>query len=249
MVRPGLQDPGRAIAAARRLIGFILHRYPEFDEDDPLAFFSGQKGVHIAVPLTHRPPPSPVFNEVYRHLAETLAAGAGVEIDTGIYDRVHLFRAPNSTHPKTGLHKVRLTLEEVMHLSVERVFVLAREPVSFEVPAVKAVPPALVADWAAAERAVAERAASRTAHHAAAGRLQRATLDFIRHGAAEGERNNRLFRAAANLREFGASDQLIAALLAEPALDCGLPPAEVRQAIASGIARVDDRAGGKGGGG
>src|SRR5688572_32147453 len=59
-------------------------------------------------------------------------------------------------------------------------------------------------------------------------RFNRLTLDFIRDGAPEGERQNRLYSAAANLREHGEPAALVHGLLTEAALDSGLPPSEVR---------------------
>ena len=101
--RPG--QPAAALADARRLAGFVLARYPKLDDDDLLLFFSGGKGNHVGVPLTYNPDPGPAFHLTARWLAEGLAAGAGVRIDPTLYDRVRLFRAPNSRHPKTGLRK------------------------------------------------------------------------------------------------------------------------------------------------
>ena len=75
-------------------------------------------------------------------------------------------------------------------------------------------------------------------------RLNRATRDFIREGAKE-RRNTSLFAAAANLREFPSMEELIHALLTEPAEDSGLPPAEIRRAIDNAIRHVDSK-GGKG---
>ena len=85
--------------------------------------------------------------------------------------------------------------------------------------------------------AEAERRASVTEGHAEA-RLNRLTLNFIRDGAAEGDRHRLLFSAAANLGEFGCPPPLARALLTEPALDCGLPPSEVRRQIDCGLASV-----------
>ena len=42
-----------------------------------------------------------------------------LRIDAGIYDRVQPLRAPNSRHPKTGLHKTVLTLDELRHRLVQ----------------------------------------------------------------------------------------------------------------------------------
>jgi hypothetical protein len=48
-------DPTVALADARRLAGFLLFRYSEFADDDLLYFYSGAKGFHVGLPLTHCP--------------------------------------------------------------------------------------------------------------------------------------------------------------------------------------------------
>ena len=149
------------------------------------------------------------------------------------------FRAPNSRHPKTGLHKRRLSARELMGLTHSRVAELAREPAPFDVPKVNAVVTDLEADWNEASEPVGRAQASR-AGRPHLGKLQRATTAFVRDGAAEGGRNVRLFRAAADLSEFAAvhrTDALIHALLTEPALDSGLTPTEVLREIACGFGR------------
>src|SRR5262249_3050585 len=80
-------DPGRALAGARRLAAVILNRYADLDDDGLLLFFSGAKGFHVGLPLCWDAPPSPTFHRVTRRFAETLAARAGVNIDTSVYDK------------------------------------------------------------------------------------------------------------------------------------------------------------------
>jgi hypothetical protein len=241
-------DPALALADVRRLVGFVLFRYAEFRDDDVLAFTSGAKGFHVGVPLTHSPPPSVEFNAVCKALAELTSTEAGVVIDAGIYDRVRLLRAPNSRHPKTGRHKVRLTHDELMGLSADRIAELSKTPIPFDVPHVEVIPPLLVDDWKAAEAQVRERANARaTRTTTTAGRLNRKTVDYIRGGAAAGEsRHIALFSAAGNLREFGANEHLITALLEETALDDGLPPKDVARQIRTAIEHADRQAGGGG---
>ncbi|MEO2090692.1 MAG: DNA primase [Gemmataceae bacterium] len=239
-----------ALADTRRLVGFVLIRFSEFSDDDPLYFFSGAKGFHVGLPLTHQPEPAVNFHRVCRKLAEGIAGQVGVPIDTAIYDRVRLFRSPNSRHATSGLYKRRLTHDELMGLSADRIRELAREPLGFEVPAFGTeAPPLLASDWRDAEVAADEVLSTCTGAgcRGAALRLSRATLEFIRDGAVEGERHTRLFRAAANLREFAALPDLVHALLTEAALDSGLPPAEVKRQIDCGIAHADQQ-GVKGGG-
>ena len=161
-----------------------------------------------------------------------------VTIDGGVYDKVRAFRAPNSRHPKTGLHKRALTLDELMRLSVERIQDLAREPLAFDVPAITARSEQAAADWLDAGQAM-EREAEANQQRRTSGngstRLNRSTLDFIRNGAGNGDRHRLLFSAAANLAEFGCPSELALELLNEAALDSGLSPSEVRRQIDCGL--------------
>jgi hypothetical protein len=235
-------DLDAALRDARRLAASVLQRYPALDDDDLLLFFSGSKGAHVGLPVTWGPAPSVTFHRVARRLAEALAAAAGVSIDTGVYDKVRLFRAPNSRHPKTGLHKRRLTFDELMHLSADRVRQFAAAPEPFDLPCVTAADVRAVADWQAAEAAVISEAEAKAQRRAAvadgAPRLNRATLDFIRDGADQGDRHRLLFSAAANLAEFDCPPALAHALLTEAALDSGLTPADVRRQIDCGLAHA-----------
>ena len=104
--------PGAATAAGR--LGTVLEGRYAIGEADLLIFFSGSKGFHLGLPTTiWSPVPSVTFHKTARQLAENIAEIAGVKIDTGVYDRVRAFRAPNLRHPKTGLHKRRLSLDEL----------------------------------------------------------------------------------------------------------------------------------------
>jgi len=240
-------DPERALSDARRLAMGILQRYPALDADDLLLFYSGSKGAHVGLPITWKPAPSATFNRTARRFAEALAAAAGVSIDSGVYDKVRLFRAPNSRHPKTGLHKRRLSLDELLHLSAERIRQLAAVPEPFALPPLTVAGDQAAADWQAALQAVEHEAKGKAQRRAAVTngtpRLNRATLDFIRDGADQGDRHRLLFSAAANLAEFHCPPALAHALLTEAALDTGLTPSDVRRQIECGLNHVGQRAG------
>jgi hypothetical protein len=233
------EDLDATFADARRLALGILHRYRTLDDDALLLFFSGSRGAHVGLPVTWEPPPSGTFHRTARRFAEALAAEAGVSIDSSVYDKVRPFRAPNSRHPKTGLHKRRLTLDELLHLDATRIRQLAAAPEPFALPVVAAADPQAVADWQAALQAVEREAEGKAERRAALAngepRLNRNTLDFIRDGAEVGDRHRLLFSAAANLAEFGCPPALAHALLTEAALDSGLPPNEVRRQIECGL--------------
>jgi hypothetical protein len=223
---------------AARLVSFIVERYL-LDDDGLLIFFSGSKGFHVGLPADlWKPPASGTFCVVARRLAEGLAASARVVIDAGVYDRVRAFRAPNSRHPKTGLHKRALSLNELTRLSVERIRELAREPMPFDRPTVSAQIDQAGTDWQdAAQRVEKETEAIRERRSTGngSGKLNRSTLNFIRDGAGPGDRHRLLFSAAANLAEFSSVNELTHALLTEAALDSGLSPSETRRQIECGL--------------
>ena len=223
---------------AARLCLRLIERY-SLDDDGPLMFFSGSKGFHLGLPTDlWQPSASLTFPRTARRLAEGLAAAVQVTIDGGVYDKVRAFRAPNSRHPKTGLHKRALTLDELTRLSVERIQDLAREPLAFDMPTTTARSGQSAADWLDAVQAM-EREAEAIQQRRTSGngstRLNRSTLDFIRHGAGSGDRHRLLFSAAANLAEFGCPSELVRELLTEAALDSGLSPNEVRRQIDCGL--------------
>jgi hypothetical protein len=245
-------DPARALADTRRLAGLILDRYPTLDDEGLLLFFSGGKGYHTGLPVCWDAPPSPIFHRVARRFAERLADLAGVPIDTSIYDKVRAFRAPNSKHPRSGLHKRRLTLDELNGLTVDGIRQLAGRPEPFDLPPVAVTSEKAAADWWDATAWVYQQAEGKAARRAAAlnGKptLNRQTLAFIRDGAEQGDRHRLLFSAAANLAEFGCPPPLAHALLAEAALDTGLSPADVRRQIDCGLRHGTKQSEGNGNG-
>ncbi len=81
-------------------------------------------------------------------------------IDAGVYDRVRAFRAPNSRHPKTGLHKRRLSFDELLG-PLDVILELAKTPAPFDVPTVTKTSDQAAADWQAAAALVTEKAKRR----------------------------------------------------------------------------------------
>jgi hypothetical protein len=244
-------DLAPALAAGRRLATTLLHRYATLGEGELGIFYSGGRSIHLELPLPHRPAPGPAFHLVCRTLAGRLArlAGvpsiAGVTFDAGNYDKVRLWRLVNSRHGKTGLHKVRVGYDELMHLSPDGIRALAAAPRPFlAVDPPDLVDPQLERDWDQAAAAVAReregKATLKVADPAAGGpdRLNRATLDFIGEGASVGDRHRLLFSAAANLGEFACPPALACALLMPAALDAGLAPAEATRQIECGLKRA-----------
>lgn len=227
-------DLGAALEDTRRLVAAIEHAL-RIPTDDLLLFFSGSKGFHVGVPTGFwRPEPGRLFHRTARRFAESIAQQAGIEIDTGVYDRVRLFRAPNSRHPKTGWYKTHVDADALMHVNIDGITSRADRPASFEIPEPTGTNSAAADRWrAAAESARAEAEAKLTRQPASGAdtRLNRGTLQFIRDGAGTGDRHRLLYSSAANLQEFGAPPPLVHALLTESALDAGLSPSEVRRCI------------------
>jgi hypothetical protein len=245
-------DVSVALADARRLVGTITARYYEANEDELLLFFSGNKGFHVGLPTAlWKPAPSIDFNRTARRFAEMVAAHAGVAIDSSIYDQVRPFRAPNSRHPKTGLHKRRLTHAELMHLRIEHICTLAKSPEPFEldeiVDDIHGGCRQAAADWQTAIDAVSKQAEVKASRRAAAANgaalgLNRRTLEVIRGElGADDQCRVELFRAAANLAEFGCPPALAQALLTEAGLDAGVTPSEVRRQIECGLNHVSSK--------
>jgi hypothetical protein len=227
-----------ALHDCRRLVTTIGERLG-IAEGELLAFYSGSKGFHIGIPTAlWTPKPSATFNRIARRFAERIAEAAGASIDTRVYDRVRAFRAPNSRHGKTGRHKRRLPVDEIIDLSADAIVRLAATPEPFEIPSPFAQSEAAAALWLEASELVQREADAKAARQTtgdSSATLNRLTLEFIRSGAAVGERHPRIFSAAANLAEFGCPPALAHALLTEAGLDCGLSPSEVRRQIDCGL--------------
>lgn len=232
-------DLEHATTQARRLCAGIVERFA-IDGESLLVFFSGSKGFHVGLPirLVGSPEPSLDFHKIAKRFACTIAERAGVTIDTGVYDRVRIFRAPNSLHAKTELHKRRLTFDELMGLKATALVRMAAKPEAFDLPKPPDANPQAVGDWQQATEAVEAEAVAmaerRQANPDAA--LNRRTLEIIRgDGLGIGDRHRLLFSAAANLAELGCSSALAHALLSEPGLNSGLSPSEVRRQIDCGL--------------
>ena len=234
-------DLSEALADARKLARLLLQRYPMLDGSLPV-YFSGSKGFHVYLELTHEPRPAVGFNAVCRTLAEALAANAGVKIDTAIYDANRILRLPNSRHPKTGLFKKRIDAEALFTLDLAAILELAKHPAGDGLPSISDRCPELAADWESAERETKRkneaRAVVRTEATNGDTKAPRYLLDFLRFGVPEGERHPTLFRCAAWMTEQGSPAGLVHAMLTEPGRDMGLTPADVGRQIDCGIAHA-----------
>jgi hypothetical protein len=95
-----------ARVAALILARYLIDRY-QLDDDGVLIFFSGSKGFHVGVPVSLlNADPSDDFHRVAKRFAIAASASLQINVDSGVYDRVRAFRAPNSRHPKSATYGV-----------------------------------------------------------------------------------------------------------------------------------------------
>jgi len=235
----------RALADTRKLVDSLDERHG-VPRSVLVPFVSGSKGFHLGLPTAlWLPPADEHFHETARHFACLIASEAGVALDEGIYDRVRAFRAPNSRHPKTGLHKRYVETGILDVVTVKGVLDMARSPEPFDMPATDVDDTSfIVALWDQAARAVKAEAAGIEGRRAEivngtrSASVNKLTRAFLAGEVETGDRHRRLFSAAANLTEIGCTLAAVRALLGTPALDAGLPPRDVERGIVSGFDAV-----------
>jgi hypothetical protein len=234
----------QALIDTRRLVDVLVEHHA-VPLESLLSFFSGSKGFHLGCPTAFwRPTGSVTFHRTARSFAEGIAQVANIVIDVSIYDRVRAFRAPNSRHGKTGLHKRFLPPEQLGTLTIDDIVELARTPGRFQLPDIanQEAIPSLAAAWEVAEQAVAAQDAAaalrqeQVAGDRSASKLNRITMEIIRgEPITVGDRHRLIYSAARNLAEAGATLQLTQELLVEPARNAGLPPRDVERQIRCGF--------------
>jgi len=241
----------KATNDARQLANTLIDRFALVG-DDLLIFYSGSKGFHIGLPTAiYSAMPAERFHSYCRRFAENVGELADVQIDTGVYDRIRAFRAPNSKHQKTGRFKRYLPFDDFMVLTASEIVDLASTPKAFALPVIPGACRQGLNDWQIARDAVDFEAIAATKHPrqprsdgftgSQFATLNRSTWEFMHDGATSGDRHRRLFSAAANLGEVGCSFELAWALLNESALDSGLSPSDLRRQIDCGLNHTGGR--------
>lgn len=244
------ENLSEALADARKLVSVVVQRYPHLEDVLPV-YFSGGKGLHIYVELTHEPPPSAEFNAVAKRYAEDIADQAGIVIDPNVYSKTRLMRLPNSRHPRTGLYKRRIDLDRLFEFGIEAILDLARNPAADGIQTLGDCIPEQQADWdraacQAEKTGTARQGFQETARSGNPGKAPKYLMEFLRFDVREGERAVTLFKCAAWLTESRAPPPLVHAMLTEPAEDVGLTPSEILKQINAGISHAE-RGSGKGG--
>lgn len=102
----------------------------EIPEELIQVYFSGAKGFHILIsPEVFGIKPEKNLNEKYRIFANKINQYTIYRsVDTRIYDKRRLFRFPNSINGKTGLYKVRVSVEDIRRMSYKDMQTYAKEP-------------------------------------------------------------------------------------------------------------------------
>jgi hypothetical protein len=223
---------GARVDTSRLVAALIALGVPE---SSILVFFSGSKGFHVQFPsMLAGATPSRRFAAVAGEFCAAIAGSVGVVIDANMYRALQPLRAPNSLNEKTLLLKVRLSVEELNTLSIVDIQVLARTARPFSPPTLSCEPlSSLVGQWQRAEDCVTEAEVAKAERHVLREdtRIFRSTWDFLVNGAAEGSRATELYKAAANLMDFGSVESLARALLARPTELSSLAPHEAARHI------------------
>ncbi|MEN9666442.1 MAG: hypothetical protein RLZZ326_2805 [Planctomycetota bacterium] len=225
------EDLAEAHCDARNLVATLEETF----DVPPTAievFFSGRRGFHVVVPTSlWRPQPSDRFHAACRAFAEAVATEAKIKIDSSVYNRVHLVRATNSRHPKTGLNKVRVDVDRMTIGDIQG-WASKPQPIEPWMP-VDVIVPALEDLWLEAVESSKQSSECRRPQE---GRLNRLTKSLLRGEFLDlGDRHRHVFSAAANLAECGASLSLATDLLWDVAREAGLPPKEITRQIDCGF--------------
>jgi KaiC/GvpD/RAD55 family RecA-like ATPase len=85
-------------------------------ETDVEIYFSGNKGFTLNVKLNVKISP-----ETARKIALDKIAGDLETVDSSVYDASQIIRIPGTRHPKSGLYKVPLTLNQLKQLSIDEI--------------------------------------------------------------------------------------------------------------------------------
>ena len=189
-------------------------------------FFSGRRGIHILWPAgVFAAEAKDNYETTVGVVCRAIAGLVDVEIDPAVYKPLAALRAPNTRHEGSGLYKVIIPVDRLGTLDASSVKELAKQPSPFEMPDWRVGPVPLLHElwrWACGVEAGQRR---RTATVVEGDRRIFAdTIDLIGHGAPEGTRGMRFFRAAANLLDYDCPEPILRALLEPAARLCGYPP-------------------------
>jgi hypothetical protein len=119
-------DPAHALDWLRQFLDRLAR------EDVPLEalriYFSGAKGFHLEIPHTLFGGFEPSTELHVYEKAAALDLMQGIPFDTAVYDKLRLWRLPNTLNAKGQHYKVQLSIAEVNSLSMQEILELANAP-------------------------------------------------------------------------------------------------------------------------
>lgn len=236
------QDLEMALKNARQALNELLVNY-EVDLAQLWCFFSGAKGFHILIPsVMFNPRPGPELPQVFKKMAVRMFQG--VKLDPVIYDITRLFRLSNTKHSKTGLYKIPLEAREILHLSVDEIKALAREPRKIEFVQEQEPNEALTALYRACLEEVKAPAAAFASIQGDALLPAEAKLCYYKllEGVGEGNRDNAALRLAVHFRKQGLPGQIVRGMLLawNERNTPPMPPEQVEKVVRQAFANAYD---------
>ena len=119
-------DPANALVWVRQFLQRLTL------QDVPLDalrfYFSGAKGFHVELPHTLFGGFEPSVDLHAHERAAAVELMAGIPFDRSVYDKLRLWRLPNTLNIKGNHYKVRLSLGEVLTLDMAGILELAEHP-------------------------------------------------------------------------------------------------------------------------
>ncbi len=246
-----------ALGVARRVYDLLTRRW-EASPEALHVYFSGAKGFHVLVDTRAfgRVAPAADLHRLFTRLRlavlRELPDHARLLFDLAIGDAVRLLRLPNTRHAGSGLWKVPLAPDELMHRAAAEIAALARAPRPLtRVAAAGLEPledvrpvPGLALQFQRARRALRRE---RGPHPYRTGppperaeeALCAARLAMWRADLAPGARNNAAIRLASAFRVagFGHADTLVLLRAWAASQSQPLAAAEIESVVASAYAR------------
>jgi len=190
-----------AQSECQHIISLLVDEY-EVIPDCLGIFFSGSKGFHIEIPtfLFGNIKPSPNLPYIFKEIPKILKIKYH---DSTIYNRNALWRFPNTINAKSGLYKIPLFFNQINNLTIDDIKSLATKPVEGWKPvdyedwdSINE----LIEIWAKAEVKNKERKKPAKEYiFNGKGGNNRHTHE----GVSEGNRNNRAFEIARELKAKG----------------------------------------------
>jgi hypothetical protein len=228
------EDAIRTISALKAIFGV--------ERESIQIYFSGNKGIHLIVPAEVLGiQPHNELNEVFKLVAEDMKKLVkNGTVDTRIYDKVRLFRVPNSIHPKTRLYKVGITFEELRDLDFQEVRRLALAPRK-PIPVKKQYSTqanrlytSYVKEWAQEKERMKNR--KNTSKGSKLGFMPPCIQHILEEGAVEGKRNNTAALLASYFMQRGVNeDEAFARIIEWNETHCSpkLPERELEKTVGS----------------